>query len=91
MFPVAFGKARTGAALNNLVLTTEGCVTLIDGALAGLLGLVFNSAFGWRWADTAAGYVLVYYAVREVREIFSGEQRVPLTECPPETCGHTCC
>ena len=23
------------------------------------------------WADPAAGYVLVYYAAREVREIFS--------------------
>ncbi len=90
---MAFGKARTGAALNNAVLTTEGRVTLIDGALvaAVLLGLVLNSAFGWWWADPAAGYVLVYYAVREVREIFSGEHLVPLTACPPETYGYTCC
>lgn len=35
-----------------------------------LLGLVLNAAAGWWWADPAAGYVLVYYAVREVREIF---------------------
>jgi hypothetical protein len=28
---------------------------------------------GWWWADPAAGYVLVLYAAREVREIFSGE------------------
>ncbi|MFD4507092.1 cation transporter [Streptomyces sp. NPDC058457] len=74
MFTLAFGKARTGAALGNPVLTTEGRVTLIDGFLAAavLLGLVLNSAFGWWWADPAAGYVLVYYAIREVREIFSG-------------------
>lgn len=93
MFAVAFGKARTGAALNNPVLTNEGRVTLIDGALAAavVLGLVFNSAFGWWWAATAAGDVRVYYVVREVREIFSSEQRVPLTACPPESCGHTCC
>ena len=35
-----------------------------------LLGLILNTAAGWWWADPAAGYVLVYYAAREVREIF---------------------
>jgi divalent metal cation (Fe/Co/Zn/Cd) transporter len=47
---------------------------LIDGLLAAavLLGLLLNATLGWWWADPAAGYVLVYYAVREVREIFSG-------------------
>ena len=75
MFALAFGKARTGAALNNPVLTTEGRVTLIDGLLAAavLLGLVLNAAVGWWWADPLAGYVLVYYALREVKEIFTGE------------------
>jgi divalent metal cation (Fe/Co/Zn/Cd) transporter len=54
------------------VLTTEGRVTLIDGILAAavLLGLTLNAAVGWWWADPAAGYVLVYYAAREVRVIF---------------------
>ncbi|MGW2370981.1 MULTISPECIES: cation transporter [Kitasatospora] len=75
MFALAYGKARTGAALDNPVLRTEGRVTLIDGLLAAavLLGLVLNSTLGWWWADPAAGYVLVYYAAREVREIFLGE------------------
>ena len=73
MFALAAGKARTGRALGNPVLRTEGRVTMIDGilAVAVLLGLVLNAAAGWWWADPAAGYVLVYYAVREVREIFS--------------------
>ena len=72
MFALAAGKARTGRALDNPVLRTEGRVTLIDGILAAavLAGLVLNAAVGWWWADPAAGYVLVYYAVREVREIF---------------------
>lgn len=72
MFALAAGKVRTGAALNNPVLRTEGRVTLIDGVLATavLVGLALNSAVGWWWADPVAGYVLVYYAVREVREIF---------------------
>jgi divalent metal cation (Fe/Co/Zn/Cd) transporter len=75
MFALAAGKARTGRALENPVLQTEGRVTLIDGILAAavLLGLVLNAALGWWWADPAAGYVLVFYAAREVREIFSGD------------------
>jgi divalent metal cation (Fe/Co/Zn/Cd) transporter len=74
MFTLAAGKARTGRALDNPVLRTEGRVTTIDGilAVAVLLGLIFNAALGWWWADPAAGYVLVYYAAREVREIFFG-------------------
>ena len=73
MFALAAGKARTGRALDNPVLQAEGRVTVIDGilAVAVLVGLVLNAAAGWWWADPAAGYVLVFYAVREVREIFT--------------------
>lgn len=73
MAGLAAGKARTGAALDNPVLATEGRVTLIDGLLAAavLTGLLLNAALGWWWADPVAGYVLVYYAVREVKEIFT--------------------
>jgi divalent metal cation (Fe/Co/Zn/Cd) transporter len=71
MFAFAAGKARTGRALDNPVLRTEGRVTTIDGILATavLLGLIMNAALGWWWADPAAGYVLVFYAAREVRDI----------------------
>lgn len=73
MFALAAGKTRTGAALGNPVLSTEGRVTLIDGVLATavLVGLVLNAGLGWWWADPAAGYVLVFYAAREARTIFS--------------------
>ena len=75
MFALAAGKARTGRALDNPMLRTEGRVTMIDGFLAAavLAGLALNAGLGWWWADPAAGYVLVYYAAREVREIFSGQ------------------
>jgi divalent metal cation (Fe/Co/Zn/Cd) transporter len=75
MFALAAGKARTGAALANPVLRTEGRVTLIDGvlAVAVLAGLALNAVFGLWWADPAAGYVLVFYALREARAIFSGQ------------------
>ena len=71
MFALAAGKARTGRVLGNPVLQTEGRVTLIDAILAAavLAGLVLNAALGWWWADPAAGYVLVFYAAREIREI----------------------
>ncbi|GAA5179290.1 cation transporter [Rugosimonospora acidiphila] len=72
MLGLAAGKARTGAALDNPVLRTEGRVTLIDGVLAAavLAGLVLNATQGWWWADPLAGYVLAGYAGVEVRAIF---------------------
>jgi divalent metal cation (Fe/Co/Zn/Cd) transporter len=75
MFALAYGKARTGRELGNPVLSTEGRVTLVDGILATavLAGLVLNATVGWWQADPAAGYVLVFYATRECREIFSAE------------------
>jgi divalent metal cation (Fe/Co/Zn/Cd) transporter len=78
MFALAAGKARTGAALGNPVLRTEGRVTLVDGVLATavLAGLVLNATLGWWWADPAAGYVLVGYAAREVRTVLV-EQPAP--------------
>jgi len=72
MFALAAGKARTGKALGNPVLVTEGRVTLVDGilAVAVLAGLALNAAAGWWWADPAAALVIVFYALREAREIF---------------------
>jgi divalent metal cation (Fe/Co/Zn/Cd) transporter len=72
MFALAAGKTRTGRALNNPVLETEGRVTFIDGllAVAVLLGLVLDLSFGWWWADPLAGYVIVFYAAREAIQIF---------------------
>ncbi|MFF8953522.1 hypothetical protein ACF09I_32670 [Streptomyces sp. NPDC014940] len=80
--PEEFAFAEPGAqgefvqgAQRNPVLKTEGRVTLIDGVLAAavLVGLLLNSLAGLWWADPAAGYVLVYYALREAKEIFSDE------------------
>jgi divalent metal cation (Fe/Co/Zn/Cd) transporter len=73
MFGLAFGKARTGTALNNPVLRAEGRITMIDGILATavLVGLLLNAVAGWWWADPLAGYVLLYYAIQEVRRSLS--------------------
>src|SRR6202044_3861951 len=83
MFALAAGKARTGRALGNPVLRTEGRVTMIDGVLAVpvLLGLTLNAGLGWWWADPAADYVLVYYVTREAADTFghgpAGAQPAP--------------
>ena len=75
MFLLAAGKARVGRRLANPVLITEGRVTFVDGllAVAVLLGLVLNLAFGWWWADPVAGLVIVYYAMREAVQIFRAQ------------------
>ena len=75
MFALAAGKARTGKALDNPVLQTEGRITFIDGLLATavLIGLTLNAAFGFWWADPLAGFVIVFYGLKEARAIFSGE------------------
>ncbi len=70
MFALAAGKSKTGSALGNPVLSAEGRITMIDGILATavLVGLILNAILGWWWADPLAGYVLLYYAVREAWE-----------------------
>jgi divalent metal cation (Fe/Co/Zn/Cd) transporter len=67
MFSLAYGKFRTGRALDHRVLQAEAKVTIVDGALATatLIGLTLNAGLGWWWADIAAGAVIVGYGIRE--------------------------
>jgi divalent metal cation (Fe/Co/Zn/Cd) transporter len=69
MLLLAWGKSVTGRQLENLVLTTEARVTLIDAALAAavLVDIGLNELFGWWWADPLAGLVIVYYGLTEGR------------------------
>lgn len=66
----------TGKQLGNVVLITEGHVTLIDAYLAGavLIGLILNALFGWWWADPLASLVIVYYGFREGIHAWRGEE-----------------
>jgi divalent metal cation (Fe/Co/Zn/Cd) transporter len=75
MFTLATGKTRTGAALDNPVLRTEGHVTFIDGLLAAsvLAGLTLNLAVGAWWADPLAGFVILFYGLKEADAIFRGD------------------
>jgi len=58
---VARGQCRTGKRRNKPVLLSEGWVTLVDAALAGvvLLSLGLTQWLSWWWADAAGGLVLV--------------------------------
>jgi divalent metal cation (Fe/Co/Zn/Cd) transporter len=69
MFALALGKKKIGTSLDNPVLKAEGRVTFIDAILATavLAGLTLNALLGWWWADPVAGYVILYYALREAR------------------------
>jgi divalent metal cation (Fe/Co/Zn/Cd) transporter len=35
--------------------------------------VALNAALGWWWADPVAAYALVFYAAREVWEVFVGQ------------------
>jgi divalent metal cation (Fe/Co/Zn/Cd) transporter len=74
MFGLAAAKSRTGRALDNPVLSTEGRVTFVDGLLATsvLVGLVLNASTGAWWADPLAGFVIVFYGLKEAVTIFAG-------------------
>lgn len=76
MVALARGKARTGRALANPVLLTEARVTLVDACLAGsvLAGLALRAAFGWWWADPLAGFVIVFYGIKEGRAAWRVEE-----------------
>jgi divalent metal cation (Fe/Co/Zn/Cd) transporter len=67
MFTLAAMKSRTGRALGNAVLETEGRVTFVDGllAMAVLVGVLLDLVLGWWWTDPVAGLVIVVLAVRE--------------------------
>jgi divalent metal cation (Fe/Co/Zn/Cd) transporter len=73
MFGLAAAKSRTGRALDNPVLITEGRVTFVDGLLATsvLVGLALNTTTGAWWADPLAGFVIVFYGLKEARTIFA--------------------
>lgn len=76
MLLLAAGKRQTGKHLGNAVLTTEAHVTLIDAYLAAavLVGLLLNALLDWWWADPLAGFVIVYYGIREGIAAWRGEE-----------------
>jgi hypothetical protein len=64
---LSYGKSVVGKKLENRVLITEARVTVIDGllAVAMLVGMLAQIAFGWWWVDAITSLVIVGYGLWE--------------------------
>ncbi|MGH9039324.1 MAG: cation transporter [Acidimicrobiia bacterium] len=73
---LALAKRRTGQRLGNPVLVADSTETLLCAYLSAILlvGLALNATVGWWWADPLAGLGIAYFAVREGREAWEGEE-----------------
>ena len=74
MFLLAWGKRRTGQALDNRPLIANASMTFIDGCLATgiLVALLADRLFGWWWADPLAAAIVGLVALSEARENWRG-------------------
>ena len=75
MILLARQKSRIGDATGNRVLQAQSRVTMVDAilALSVLAVLALNTLLGWWWADPLSGYVILFYAVREIREVIAAQ------------------
>ena len=70
MFALAWGKRRTGLALDSRPLVANAAMTRLDGCLATgiLVALVADRLVGWWWTDPLAAAVVGLIALNEARE-----------------------
>jgi divalent metal cation (Fe/Co/Zn/Cd) transporter len=102
---LSWAQRRAGRELGSASAVADSKQTLLCTYLSAavLVGLVFNSTFGWWWADPVVALGLAVVAVREGRQALRGEtccppvhldERVPYGEgncgCPAG-CTDTCC
>lgn len=68
-------QRRAGRELGSGSAVADSKQTLLCTYLSAVLlaGLVLNAAFGWSWADPAAGLVIAALALREGRGAWRGE------------------
>lgn len=80
MFTLAYLKNKVGKQLQNTVLMRESRVTYIDGLLAAsvLVGIVLETFAGIWWADSLAGFVLVFYSLQEAFHVFLSHKQFAL-------------
>jgi divalent metal cation (Fe/Co/Zn/Cd) transporter len=82
---LAAAKRRTGRELGSATVVADSTQTLLCTYLSAVLlgGLALNGAFGWGWADPAAGLVIAAIAVKEGVGAWRGDSCCP----PPESAG----
>ncbi len=68
-------KRRIARTINSPALRGDAACGIVCAYMAGILlaGLGLRAAFGWWWADPVAALGLVYFIVREGREVLSSE------------------
>ena len=72
---LATAKRRTGHRLGSVTVAADSQQTWLCTYLSAVLlvGLLLNAAFGWWWADPAAGLAIAALALREGREAWAGD------------------
>ncbi len=67
---LAWGKRRTGIALDSRALMADAKETLACALLSFtlLVGLAMNATLGWSWADPVAALIMVPWILSEGRE-----------------------
>lgn len=92
-------ERRTGRELGSSTAVADSKQTLICTYLSAalLVGLLFNSLFGWAWADSIAALFIAVFAVREGMEAWKGDAccATPVSvltgELTDKCCEDECC
>lgn len=68
-------KRRAGEALGSALVIADAKETLLCAWLwvSTFVGLAAFAMFGLTWIDSAAGFGIAYFAIREGREAWEGE------------------
>lgn len=68
-------KKRAGEEMGSRLVIADAAETRLCAwlSVSTLAGLVAFSLFGWTWLDSAAGFVIAYFAIKEGREAWEGE------------------
>jgi len=68
-------KRRVASAINSPALMGDAACGVVCAYLAATLlaGLVLQAVFGWWWADPVAALGIVYFIVREGREVLAAQ------------------
>ena len=76
---LAWFEIRTGRELGSKSVLADARQLLLCVYLSGavFIGLIFNSLFGWWWADSVAALVVAALAVREGIEAWTGDVESP--------------
>jgi divalent metal cation (Fe/Co/Zn/Cd) transporter len=72
---LALVKRRNGQRLGSRLVVTDAAETRLCAwlSVSTLAGLGLYAISGWAWLDTVAGFVIAWFAIREGREAWSGE------------------